>query len=91
MLSPLHMVKIYFLVIRCPDGTVHVQNVIGPYLGQHHVHTMEGYERWRRHIEETLRRDAYEFMESEGACDCGLEPGWVREYDGRVWYSGRWE
>ena len=66
----------------CPDGTVHVQNFVAWMSGQHHVHSKASYLRWK---EET--KSAAE--EAKGTCNCGLKPGQVREYDGRVWSNPR--
>jgi hypothetical protein len=66
------MLEMTFYVTREDDGTVHVQNTIGGLFGQHHVHTPEGFEEWRKpsdHIEE---------MQNTKPCTCGLAPGEMR-------------
>lgn len=71
-------------VSREPDGTVHVQNAVGPYLGQHHVHTPEDFERWMEGrpdlgigpVDPTNLHDV-----QAGPCQCGLKAGEMR--DGR--------
>jgi len=74
-----------FYVTETPDGLIHVQNVIGPFLGQHHVHTKEGYEKWKRSGKIKKKNIIYQ----KGECNCGLKPSQVREYDGHVWTSDR--
>ena len=56
------------------DGTIHVQNVIGGYLGQHHVHAQDSFGRWRRTVaqEDLVRVNVM-------VCDCGLKPGEVKQ------------
>jgi hypothetical protein len=76
--------KMYFYAVECPDGTVHVQNYVGPYRGQHHVHSKESFERWRR-------ENGLEVKVVKGECNCGLKPGDVKEYDGNVWHNPKWE
>jgi len=68
-------------VTLTPDGLYHVENIVGPYPGQHHIHTEQGYRRWRSNIDKK-----YIHLEEGELCVCGLEPGYVLEYDGRVWY-----
>ena len=66
------------------DGTVHVQNTIMGMSGQHHVHTLKGYRRWKKDV--THARDTEETKATPGArCNCGLVSGQTREYDGKVW------
>lgn len=62
-----------FYCTREADGTVHVQNAVMGYLGQHHVHHPEDFERWKAGISErqVVWLDAT-------PCDCGLKPGEVR-------------
>lgn len=62
------------------DGTVHVQNWVGPFAGQHHVHTKEGFEAWRKNV---AGMNAVKRI--RGQCACRLKPGQVRDYDGRIW------
>lgn len=62
-------------VQRC-GNLIHVTNQIGPYTGQHHVHTEAKFKRWARDKDpstidtETLRRCE--------PCDCGLTAGQVK-------------
>ena len=58
-------------VTHTPDGLYHCQNYIYGLPGQHFV-TAE--------VPDDRPTDV-----SEGTCDCGLELGQCREYDGRVW------
>ncbi len=69
-------------VALTPDGQYHVQNVVGAFPGQHHVHSEQGYMKWKRSINRKyLHEEIAEF------CPCGLEPGYVKEHDGRVWLN----
>ena len=71
-----------FFATECPDGTIHVQNIVAGYKGQHHVHSKESFERWRKGKDVVIEK---------GTCDCGLKAGDCREYDGHVWHSKKWE
>lgn len=70
-----------FYVHRNVDGSVHVQNAVAGMLGQHHVHSPEGFEKW------SGERD--ELVEQDGDCGCGLRVGQVRERNGDVWDNPR--
>lgn len=75
------MIVMEFYATKTPDGKIHVQNAINGLLGQHHVHNAESFERWSKLIKpDNLHLE-------DGACDCGLEVGQVREYDGAVWFN----
>lgn len=76
-------IHMHFYATRTPDGKIHVQNAIMGMPGQHHVHNERSFKRWRRGI----KPDALTI--EEGTCDCGLDVGQVREYDGHVWSSDR--
>lgn len=69
----------YFYVHKDPNGLYHIQNAVGPYLGQHHVHTKESFEEWR----EKVPAEQIEMMD-DGLCDCGLSAGQVRSHTGTV-------
>lgn len=72
----------YHDAFRLPDGSVHVQNWIsGMYggMGQHHVHTAEGFAEWSKSI------DSHYLSIGETETCCDLLPGQTREYDGTVW------
>ena len=71
-------VTMTFYVSKSPDGLYHVQNAVGGYLGQHHVHTKESYEAWSRDL------DNIEVL-GDAHCDCGLAAGQVRDHTGKVW------
>lgn len=50
-MMPEAMFKMRFIAMpgpKAPDGlpTVHVQNFIGIYKGQHHIHSLQGYNEW---------------------------------------------
>jgi len=75
-------ISMSFYATETPDGNVHVQNAVMGMLGQHHVHTQGSYARWKREPKVTVKA-------SKGTCDCGLKPGDVREYDGKVWHSDK--
>lgn len=80
--------KMKFIAVECEDGTVHVQNIVeGPYisyLGQHHVHSKDGFKKWC--MENNLTIEVV-----KGKCNCGLKPGDVKEYDGYVWHNPKFE
>ena len=86
MISP----RMVFEVKRNKDGTVHVQNIVLHmgiiYKGQHHVHTEEGFRKWLE--ENKIDKDSLIYL--EGECDCGLKAGYVKEYDGKVWFDERY-
>ena len=79
------MIEMHFYVFRTKDGLYHVQNVVMGRLGQHHVHTEEGFKRWAKGIPERL---IHMMM---GECNCGLRPGDVMEYNGKVWHNPEFE
>jgi hypothetical protein len=56
-------------------GLVHVQNWVGAYAGQHHVHTKKDFAKWRK----TVAAGDLIHMRKATACDCGLKAGEVRE------------
>jgi hypothetical protein len=56
------------------DGTYHVQNAIGGWLGQHHVHTKEDFERWAQNVSVDDITNL-----GEAGCTCGLKPGEMKE------------
>lgn len=70
------MYRMTFAVTITPDGLYHVQNGVAGMLGQHHVHSKEGFEAWRK-PDDDIRM-------GEGACACGLGDGDVRDHTGRV-------
>lgn len=82
------VIRMYFFATECPDGTVHVQNYVQALKGQHHVHSKESFERWRKKTEEETGE---EVSLSEGECDCGLKAGDCRECDGYLWHNEKWE
>jgi hypothetical protein len=79
-------IEMHFYVVKAPDGTYHVQNVVLGKLGQHHVHSEKSYEKWAQNIDKRL----IHYL-GEKPCDCGLKCGDVREYDGRVWHNPEFE
>ena len=81
-------VKMHFFATECPDGTIHVQNYVGAYRGQHHVHSKESFEKWKQKTETEL---GVSVDMEKGECNCGLKPGDVKEYDGHVWHNEKWE
>jgi hypothetical protein len=73
-------------VALTPDGLYHVQNMIGVMVGQHHIHTEKGYQEWKKAIDKKyIHEEIAEF------CPCGLEPGYVKEHDGRVWFNEKFK
>jgi hypothetical protein len=79
------MIEMHFYIVKNPDGTYHVQNVVMGMLGQHHVHTEKGFKEWSKNIDKRF----IHFM--DGVCNCGLKPGDVKEYDGKVWHNEKYE
>lgn len=80
------IVPMTFIVTITDDGLYHVQNVIMGQMGQHHVHTKESFQRWKKDI------DSKHLKVSQGECNCGLDrSGMVREYDGHEWFNERFE
>jgi hypothetical protein len=71
---------------RTSDGLYHVQNMLGPYPGQHHVHTEKGYIQWSKKVDKK-----YLHLEDAESCPCGLKPGYVREHEGRVRLNSEFE
>ena len=68
------------------DGLYHVQNMVGAMIGQHHVHTEKGYKEWKKDIDKK-----YLHLEKTEFCACGLETGYVKEHDGRVWFNEKFK
>lgn len=77
--------KMVHYVTITEDGLYHVQNYVGPYRGQHHVHTKKGFEYWLKNV------DRKNVKVENGKCDCGLKAGDVREYDGQLWHNKEFE
>ena len=73
-------------VALTPDGLYHVQNMIGTMIGQHHVHIEKGYKEWKKDIDKE-----YLHLEKAEFCACGLEPGYVKDHDGRVWFNEKFK
>lgn len=67
------MVEMVHYVSWNQDGTVHVQNAIMGMLGQHHVHTPEGFEAW------LYPSASVETLEGATDCPCGLSAGEMRD------------
>ena len=84
--APLQLEEMRHYVGVTPDGLYHVQNMVGPYFGQHHVHTEKGYITWKKKIDKK-----YIHFEEADFCVCGLQPGYVKEYDGRVWFNEKFK
>jgi hypothetical protein len=78
----MHPIEMHHYVSLTPDGMYHVQNMAGALVGQHHVHSQRGFGKWKRNISKK-----YIHIDKADSCECGLEPGYVREYDGRVWFN----
>lgn len=76
------MPQMDFKVSRLPDGTYHVQDRVGAFLGQHHVHSKEGFDRW-----EKKRKSGEISIEAAPNCDCGMGVGFVKECNGKVWFN----
>jgi hypothetical protein len=69
-----------------PDGLYHVQNMAGTLIGQHHVHSEEGFGKWKKPIDKK-----YIHTEKAEFCACGLGAGSVKEYDGRIWFNDKYK
>ena len=65
------LTKMYHYCTREKDGTIHVQNAVGPYMGQHHVHTAADFETWCKQVDD----DVIKWLKNTAPCDCGLKPG----------------
>lgn len=77
--------KIRFCTTKTPDGLYHVQNYVGGYRGQHHVHNEKSFNSWKKNIDETS------ITIMTGTCDCDMTSGDVKEYNGHRWYNDRFE
>jgi len=78
-------IEMHFFATETPDGLIHVQNYVGAYRGQHHVHTRESFERWQRETGASVEEIR------KGECNCGLKAGDVKEYDGYKWHNEKFE
>lgn len=79
-------IRMTYHVTITEDGFYHVQNVVMGHLGQHHVHTKKGYEFWLKNI-----NNKEDIKVSKGKCNCDLNAGDVREYDGHIWHKQEFE
>lgn len=70
-----------FYVSINKDGTYHVQNAVAGNLGQHHVHTKDGFEKWKKDVDS----DAIKML--NGQCNCGLDIGYVKSHTGTITYN----
>jgi hypothetical protein len=77
--------EMHHYVTVTPGGQYHVQNMVGSMIGQHHVHSEQGFRKWKRKIDKK-----YIHLERGEFCVCGLGPGYVKEFDGRVWLNKRY-
>jgi hypothetical protein len=68
------MFEMNHYVQRTPDGLVHVTNMVGPYEGQHHVHTEKQFTEWAKQVSSRNIK----LLEGCDPCDCGLRAGEVR-------------
>ena len=73
------------LVTETSDGLVHVDNYVMGRHGQHHVHTKEGYLKWKN--QKGAQTKDEDITYSKGTCTCGLDAGDVKEHDGEVWHD----
>ena len=58
-----------FYANRDADGNVHIQNTLSGQFGQHHVHTPEDFETWKRWGDDIV------WLGNVDPCECGLKPG----------------
>ncbi len=78
--------EMHHYVSLTPDGFYHVENMVGAMAGQHHVHSGQSYRKWKKGIgREYLHFEKAEF------CACGLGPGYVKEFNGDVWFNEEFE
>lgn len=70
------MVLMTFHTYRGADGSVHVQNAVMGALGQHHVHTPEEFETWRKPGDQIIEHNAI--------CSCDLAVGQARDHTGKI-------
>ena len=79
------MYSMNFYVTITTDGSYHVQNAVMGMMGQHHIHTKKGFEKWSKDVDKT------NIIKSKGICDCGLEPGQVRSHTGEITLNERFD
>lgn len=84
------LMKMMHYVTKTSDGLVHVQNMVAGHHGQHHVHTEQGYENWKRLAHFKVSDDSIEILKGD-KCDCGLKAGDTMEHDGKLWHDDKWE
>lgn len=68
------MIEMTFYCTRERDGTIHVQNAVAGHLGQHHAHTQEQFEEWKRGI----KPERIVWLTAD-PCRCGLKPNGCNE------------
>jgi hypothetical protein len=76
------MDEMRFYITKTRDGFYHVQNVVGTFFGQHHVHTEKGFKKWSRNISKKNL-----IKQGNGSCDCCLSAGEVKSHDGHVTFN----
>jgi len=78
-----------FYVWKNSDGLYHIQNYIGMYKGQHHIHNEDSYKQWMENLNKIERSN---MVMMRGTCECGHnKSGIIEEYDGRVWFNNKFE
>lgn len=78
-------IEMHFYVNRNKDGTIHVQNAVMGMIGQHHIHSKKGFEKWKQGITEKC------ITSLEGECNCGLKIGDVKDHHGNITHNDRFE
>lgn len=63
-------IKMHHYIIRAADGITHVQNVVGPYLGQHHLYDDSGFATWLAKAGLTEQSDRI-IITDYTHCNCG--------------------
>ena len=65
------MFAMFHYCVKQPDGTIHVTNMVGPYEGQHHIHTgRRSFNYWARNVEAAKIK----WMKTTKPCTCGQTP-----------------
>jgi len=81
--------QLTFEILTAPDGNIHVQHKVGFNEAEHHVHSPEGYEKWRNSEGKVRPEINIPPDPKPGTCDCGLAPGFIRECNGKTWFNAK--
>ena len=83
----MYRLQMRFYVFQTPDGNYHVQNMVGGYEGQHHVHSPQSFDKWSKEIAGLGNIE----MLDPASCDCGLVPGDIRGHTGKIQHNAEFE